>query len=145
MIKVAKVRENAKIPQFQTSGAAGVDLHACISHSTLIAPNETLLIPTGLTMAIPNGWTGLIMPRSGLGHKHGIVLGNLIGVIDSDFRGEIQISLWNRSNEVYKVNPNDRIAQMCFLPLARVDKFMEVDSLDKNTLRGVEGFGTTGI
>ncbi len=145
MIKIAKVRDGAITPKFQTSGASGVDLHACISHSTLIAPNETVLIPTGLQMAVPNGWTGLIMPRSGLGHKHGIVLGNLIGVIDSDYRGEIQISLWNRSNEVYKVNPDDRIAQMCFLPLARVDKFMEVDSLDKNTLRGVDGFGTTGI
>jgi dUTP pyrophosphatase len=91
MIKVSKVRENAVIPKFQTSGASGVDLHACISHSTLIAPNETMLIPTGLAMEIHSGWTGLIMPRSGLGHKHGIVLGNLIGVIDSDFRGEIQV------------------------------------------------------
>lgn len=145
MIKVAKVRDNAIIPQFQTSGASGVDLHACISHSTLIAPNETVLIPTGLAMAIPSGWTGLIMPRSGLGHKHGIVLGNLIGVIDSDYRGEIQVSLWNRSSEVYKVNPNDRIAQMCFLPLARIDSFIELDSLDNDTESNSLGFGTTGI
>ena len=145
VIKIAKVRDGATIPEFQTSGAAGVDLHACISHSTIIAPNESVLIPTGFAMAIPTGWTGLIMPRSGLGHKHGIVLGNLIGVIDSDYRGEVQVSVWNRSNEVYKINPNDRIAQMCFLPLARVDGFMEVDSLDKNTLRGSDGFGTTGV
>jgi dUTP pyrophosphatase len=145
VIKIAKVRDGATIPEFQTSGAAGVDLHACISHSTIIAPGETVLIPTGLAMAIPFGWTGLIMPRSGLGHKHGIVLGNLIGVIDSDYRGEIQVSIWNRSNETYKVNPNDRIAQMCFLPLARVDGFTEVDSLSNDTTRNSAGFGTTGI
>ena len=145
MIKIAKVRENATIPKFQTSGASGVDLHACISHSTIIAPNESVLIPTGLAMAIPTGWTGLIMPRSGLGHKHGIVLGNLVGVIDSDYRGEIQVSIWNRGSEVYKVNPNDRIAQMCFLPLARVDGFIEVDSLNNDTTRNSQGFGTTGI
>jgi dUTP pyrophosphatase len=145
VIKIAKMRENATIPQFQTIGAAGVDLHACISHSMIIAPNESVLIPTGLAMAIPFGWTGLIMPRSGLGHKHGIVLGNLIGVIDSDYRGEIQVSLWNRSSEVYKVNPNDRIAQMCFLPLASVGGFIEVDSLSNDTTRNSAGFGTTGI
>jgi dUTP pyrophosphatase len=145
MIKIAKVRENAIIPQFQTSGASGVDLHACISHSTIIAPNESVLIPTGLAMDIPSGWTGLIMPRSGLGHKHGIVLGNLVGVIDSDYRGEIQVSVWNRGNAVYKINPNDRIAQMCFLPLARVNGFIEVDSLDNDTTRNSQGFGTTGI
>ena len=145
MIKVAKVRDGATIPQFQTSGAAGVDLHACISHSMIIAPDECVLIPTGLAMAIPTGWTGLIAPRSGLGHKHGIVLGNLVGVIDSDFRGEIQVSLWNRSNETYKVNPNDRIAQMLFLPLARVDSFSEVDSLNNDTDRNNAGFGTTGL
>jgi len=145
VIKIAKVRENTTIPQFQTSGAAGVDLRACISHSTLIAPNETILIPTGLAMAIPSGWTGLIMPRSGLGHNHGIVLGNLIGVIDSDFRGEIQISIWNRSNETYKVNPNDRIAQMVFVPVASFGRFIEVDSIDNDTDRNSTGFGTTGI
>jgi dUTP pyrophosphatase len=145
MIKIAKVRESAIIPQFQTSGASGVDLHACISHSTIIAPNESVLIPTGLAMAIPSGWTGLIMPRSGLGHKHGIVLGNLVGVIDSDYRGEVQVSVWNRGNAVYKINPNDRIAQMCFLPLANVCGFIEVDSLDNDTTRNSQGFGTTGI
>jgi dUTP pyrophosphatase len=145
MIKIAKVRENAIIPQFQTSGASGVDLHACISHSTIIAPNESVLIPTGLAMDSPSGWTGLIMPRSGLGHKHGIVLGNLVGVIDSDYRGEIQVSVWNRGNAVYKINPNDRIAQMCFLPLASVGGFIEVDSLDNDTTRNSQGFGTTGI
>jgi dUTP pyrophosphatase len=145
VIKIAKVRDGAKIPKFQTQGAAGVDLHACITHSKIIAPDECVLIPTGLAMAIPTGWTGLIAPRSGLGHKHGIVLGNLVGVIDSDFRGEIQVSLWNRSSEVYKVNPDDRIAQMLFLPLARVDSFSEVDSLNNDTDRNSEGFGTTGL
>ena len=143
-MKVAKVRENATIPVHQTSGAAGVDLHACISHSTLIAPNESVLIPTGLSFEIPTGFAGLIMPRSGLGHKHGIVLGNLTGVIDSDFRGEVQVSIWNRSSEVYKVNPNDRIAQMLFMPVFQFD-IVEVDSLNHDTQRNSAGFGTTGL
>lgn len=143
-MRIAKIRENATIPQFQTSGAAGVDLHACISNSMMIAPNECVLIPTGLVFEIPTGYAGLIMPRSGLGHKHGIVLGNLTGVIDSDFRGEVQVSLWNRSNEVYKVNPNDRIAQMLFTPTFQFE-IVEVDAINNKTDRNVAGFGTTGI
>lgn len=143
-MRIAKIRENATIPQFQTSGAAGVDLHACISHSVMIAPNECVLIQTGLQFEIPTGYAGLIMPRSGLGHKHGIVLGNLTGVIDSDFRGEVQVSLWNRSNEVYKVNPNDRIAQMLFTPTFQFE-IVEVDAINNKTDRNVAGFGTTGI
>lgn len=143
-MKIAKVRENAVIPTHQTNGAAGVDLHACISHSAIIAPNETVLIPTGLQFEIPEGFAGLIMPRSGLGHKHGIVLGNLTGVIDSDFRGEVQVSIWNRSSEVYKINPNDRIAQMLFMSVFQFD-IVEVDSLNHDTNRNSAGFGTTGL
>lgn len=143
-MKVAKVRENAVIPQFQTSGAAGVDLHACINQPLLIDPNDCVLIPTGLTFEIPRGFAGAIAPRSGLGHKHGIVLGNLIGVIDSDYRGEVQVSLWNRSNEAYKVNPGDRIAQMLFIQVHQFE-MIEVDNLNNDTDRNSAGFGTTGL
>lgn len=142
-MKIAKVRENATIPQFQTNGAAGVDLHACINQPVIILPNECVLIPTGLTLEIPKGYAGAIAPRSGLGHNHGIVLGNLVGVIDSDFRGEVQVSLWNRGIDAYKVNPNDRIAQMLFIPVIQFS-IVEVDSLNNDTDRDSAGFGTTG-
>jgi dUTP pyrophosphatase len=102
------------------------------------------LIPTGLTFEIPRGFAGAIAPRSGLGHKHGIVLGNLIGVIDSDYRGEVQVSLWNRSNEAYRVNPEDRIAQMLFIPSVQL-VITEVDNINNDTDRDSAGFGTTGL
>ena len=106
------------LPTFQTAGSAGLDLCACIEEDIFINPNDSVLVPTGFSIHIDNpDYAAFILPRSGLGHKHGIVLGNLIGLIDSDYQGEIMVSLWNRSDETFTVEPGARIAQMVFLPV----------------------------
>jgi dUTP pyrophosphatase len=130
-------------PHYATPGAAGMDLRACLEAPLRLHPNETMLVPTGIALHIADpGLAALILPRSGLGHKHGIVLGNLVGLIDSDYQGEIFVSLWNRGHEVFALNPLDRIAQLVIVPVVRAT-FRVVESFTA-TQRGAGGFGSTG-
>lgn len=138
-----RVSDLIDLPAYATSGSAGLDLRVCIDEPLQIQALETVLLPTGLAIYIedPN-LAAVILPRSGLGHKHGIVLGNLVGLIDSDYQGELKISCWNRSHEHFTVNPGDRIAQLVFVPIAKVS-FSVVDSFTQ-TCRGQGGFGSSG-
>ena len=132
------------IPNFATEGSAGLDVCACINKSLTINPNSTVLISAGFAMYIADkSFAAMLLPRSGLGHKHGIVLGNLIGLIDSDYQGEIFVSCWNRGNTSFTIQPGDRIAQMIIVPIEQPN-FEFVDSFDE-TIRGVGGFGHTGV
>ena len=139
----ARVGNSIDLPGYATSGSAGIDLRVCIDEPLQIAPSETVLLPTGLAIYIedPN-LAAVILPRSGLGHKHGIVLGNLVGLIDSDYQGELKISCWNRSQEHFTVEPGDRIAQLVFIPVVQA-QFKVVDSFIE-TPRGQGGFGSSG-
>ena len=131
------------LPDYATAGSAGMDLRACLDEAVTISPGETRLIPTGFAMHMENsGMAAVILPRSGLGHKHGIVLGNLVGLIDSDYQGQVYVSCWNRSDLEFVVEPGARIAQMVFLPVvqARWELVNDFDSSD----RGGGGFGHTG-
>jgi dUTP pyrophosphatase len=131
------------LPAHATDGAAGLDLRACLDAPLLLGPGETALIKTGLAIHI--GDTGLaatILPRSGLGHKHGIVLGNLVGLIDSDYQGELMVSCWNRGQAAFTVQPGERIAQLVFVPVVQA-KLMPVESFDESR-RGAGGFGHSG-
>ena len=131
------------LPDYATSGSAGMDLRACLDETTTISPGETRLIPAGFAMHMEDsGLAAVILPRSGLGHKHGIVLGNLVGLIDSDYQGQVYVSCWNRSDSGFVVEPGARIAQMVFLPVvqARWELVKDFDSSD----RGGGGFGHTG-
>ncbi len=131
------------MPEYATEGSAGLDLRACIDQPLEILPQTTHLIPTGLAIYIENpGFAAMILPRSGLGHKHGIVLGNLVGLIDSDYQGELKVSCWNRGHEHFTVNPGERLAQLVFLPVVRVD--FEVVENFIESLRGEGGFGSSG-
>ena len=131
------------LPDYATDGAAGVDLRACLQDTTPLAPGETQLIPSGIAVHIAdNAYAAVILPRSGLGHKHGIVLGNLVGLIDSDYQGEVFISCWNRSETVFTIEPGERIAQLVFLPVAR-PAFRRVEAF-ADSERGSGGFGHTG-
>jgi dUTP pyrophosphatase len=130
------------IPNYASKGAAGLDLRACVEQSLLIRPGETELIPTGISIFIkdPN-YAALILPRSGLGHKHGIVLGNLVGLIDSDYQGELLVSCWNRGDKEFTINSLDRIAQLVLVPVLQ-PSFNLVEEYE-NTERGESGFGST--
>jgi dUTP pyrophosphatase len=131
------------LPHYATQGSAGLDLRACLNQATEIKPGETLLIPTGLAIHInDHQLAAVILPRSGLGHKHGIVLGNLVGLIDSDYQGEIFVSCWNRSHQAFTVQVGERIAQMVFVPIAQVS-FTPVEEFTES-FRGTGGFGHTG-
>ena len=142
-IKVnVKLNDGASVPEYATSGAAAVDLRANVNESVTIAPGERRLIPTGLSMSIPEGYVGIVAARSGLACKKGIALSNGIGVIDSDYRGEIGISLHNTSSEPFTVEKGERIAQMMFMPVCAAC-FCVCESLDE-TQRGEGGFGSTG-
>jgi len=131
------------IPNYASKGAAGLDLRACVEQSLLIRPGGTELIPTGISIFIkdPN-YAALILPRSGLGHKHGIVLGNLVGLIDSDYQGELLVSCWNRGDKEFTINSLDRIAQLVLVPVLQ-PSFNLVEEYE-NTERGESGFGSTG-
>jgi dUTP pyrophosphatase len=131
------------LPKYASDGSAGLDLRACIEHVQTLNPGETFLIPTGISIFIkdPN-YAGLILPRSGLGHKHGIVLGNLVGLIDSDYQGELLISCWNRGDKSFLINPLERVAQLVIVPVTQA-KFNLVDDYVE-TERGEGGFGSTG-
>lgn len=131
------------VPVYSTDGSAGLDLRAAIDDKINLGPNETILIPTGLSVHIKNkDYAATILPRSGLGHKKGIVLGNLVGLIDSDYQGELMISCWNRSVNEYIINPLDRIAQLVFIRVEH-PRFKIVDAFDQ-TDRGDKGFGSSG-
>ena len=132
------------MPNYATEGSAGLDLCACIDETLTINPSDTILISAGFAIHIADkSFAAMLLPRSGLGHKYGIVLGNLTGLIDSDYQGEIFVSCWNRGNTLFKINPGDRIAQMIIVPVAQPD-FEFVDSFNE-TIRGSGGFGHTGV
>lgn len=141
-IRVKRVRASAELPRYQTSGAAGMDLHAAVDASVTLAPGARVLVPTGLAFAIPNGWEGQVRPRSGLAAKHGITVLNAPGTIDSDFRGEVGVVLVNHGQEPFVINRGERIAQIVFAPYAQAT-LEEVDALDE-TERGAGGYGSTG-
>ncbi len=131
------------LPTYATSGSAGLDLRACLDEAVQIKPGETILIKTGMAIYIedPN-FAGLILPRSGLGHKHGIVLGNLVGLIDSDYQGELMVSIWNRSQTVFTLEPGERLAQYVLVPVVQA-QFEQVNEFTASE-RGTGGFGHTG-
>src|SRR3990167_11081110 len=139
----SRVGESIPLPQYATLGSAGLDLRVCADDNIQIAPQETVLLPTGIAIYIADPrLAAVILPRSGLGHKHGIVLGNLVGLIDSDYQGELKISCWNRSTDCFTVNPGERIAQLVFVPVVQVS-FTLVDDFQE-TVRGEVGFGSSG-
>ncbi len=131
------------LPEYATSGSAGLDLRACIDEPLELAPGQTELIPTGMAIHIEDpGMAAMILPRSGLGHKHGIVLGNLVGLIDSDYQGQLMVSCWNRGNENFSIQPGERIAQMILVPVIQAE-FEIVDEFHASE-RGEGGFGSSG-
>ena len=131
------------LPEYATEGSAGMDLPACIDEAVTISPGETRLIPTGFAMHMEEtGLAAVILPRSGLGHKHGIVLGNLVGLIDSDYQGELKVSCWNRGNTEFTVKPGERICQMIIVPVLQAT-YEIVEEFDESE-RGAGGFGHTG-
>lgn len=142
-LRVLDERIRPYLPAYATPGSAGMDLRACIDQPLTLPPTGTELIPTGLAIHIGDpGLAALILPRSGLGHKHGIVLGNLVGLIDSDYQGPLMVSCWNRGGQPFTINPMDRLAQIVFVPIVGV-RFRETDAFD-SSLRGEGGFGSTG-
>ena len=142
-VKILDERIRANLPAYATAGSAGLDLRACIDAPLVLAPGETHLIPTGMAIHIADpGLAAVILPRSGLGHKHGIVLGNLVGLIDSDYQGPLMVSCWNRGTEPFIVQPMERIAQFMIVPVVRVG-FRVVDDFEASS-RGEGGFGSSG-
>jgi dUTP pyrophosphatase len=142
-LRVLDERIRPYLPAYATPGSAGMDLRACIDAPFALAPGRTELVPTGVAIHIGDpGLAVLILPRSGLGHKHGIVLGNLVGLIDSDYQGALMVSCWNRGREPFTLNPMDRLAQIVFVPIVQV-QFREMEAFDSST-RGEGGFGSTG-
>ncbi|KZY63768.1 deoxyuridine 5'-triphosphate nucleotidohydrolase [Oleiphilus sp. HI0071] len=138
-----KIGTQIPLPEYATNGSAGVDLRACLDDAIKLEPGQTELIPTGLAIYIEDpGLAATILPRSGLGHKHGIVLGNLVGLIDSDYQGELMVSCWNRGNTAFVIEPGERIAQLVVLPVVQVE-FQLVEDFQESD-RGVGGFGSTG-
>ncbi|MDX2410990.1 MAG: dUTP diphosphatase [Woeseiaceae bacterium] len=138
-----RVGDSIPLPHYATDGSAGLDMRACIDAPLTVAPGETVLVPTGLAIHVADAsLAAVLLPRSGLGHKHGLVLGNLTGLIDSDYQGQVYISCWNRSSSSYEVQPAERIAQMVFVPVEQV-QFKLVDEFD-NSDRGAGGFGHSG-
>ena len=138
-----RVGDSIEMPHYATAGSAGLDMRACIDNPVSVAPGATELIPTGLAIHIADAsLAAVLLPRSGLGHKHGLVLGNLTGLIDSDYQGQVFISCWNRSSKNYEVQPGERIAQMVFVPVEQV-RFDVVEEFDDSD-RGAGGFGHSG-
>lgn len=138
-----RVGESIPLPHYATTGSAGLDMRACLDAPVDVSPGETVLIPTGLAIHIADaGLAAVLLPRSGLGHKHGLVLGNLTGLIDSDYQGQVFISCWNRGSKRYEIQPGERIAQMVFVPVEKV-QFDVVEEFDDSD-RGEGGFGHSG-
>ena len=139
----SRIGDTIALPHYASEGSAGLDLRACVDTIHTLNPGETTLIPTGLCIHIADpGYAGMILPRSGLGHKHGIVLGNLVGLIDSDYQGQLFVSCWNRGNDAFDIEVGMRIAQLVIVPVAQV-AFNRVDSFETSE-RGDGGFGSTG-
>ena len=142
-VKILDPRMKEQLPAYATPGSAGLDLRACLDAPLEIAPGETQLVPTGLAIHIADpGYAALILPRSGLGHKHGIVLGNLVGLIDSDYQGQLMVSTWNRGQVTFTLNPMERLAQLVVVPVAQVG-FNIVEEFGSSE-RGAGGFGSSG-
>ena len=142
-VKILDARMREQLPHYATSGSAGLDLRACIDAPITLMPGQTELIPTGIAIHLDDpGLAAVILPRSGLGHKHGIVLGNLVGLIDSDYQGQIFVSTWNRGNAPFVLNPMERLAQLVVVPVVQVELNV-VDDFDASS-RGAGGFGSTG-
>jgi dUTP pyrophosphatase len=142
-VKILDPRMRENLPGYATAGAAGLDLRACIDAPLLLAPGDVQLIPSGLAIHIGDpAYAAIILPRSGLGAKHGIVLGNLVGLIDSDYQGELKVSLWNRGNAAFTIQPLDRIAQLVVIPVLQL-RLNVVDEFTHSE-RGTGGFGSTG-
>ena len=142
-IKILDARLRDALPQYSTAGAAGLDLRACIDSPLALAPGVAELVPSGIAIHLADPrLAAIVLPRSGLGHKHGIVLGNLVGLIDSDYQGQVMVSVWNRSGASFTINPMDRIAQLVVVPVVQV----KLNVLDEFTAsqRGAGGFGSTG-
>ena len=142
-VKIVKLQQNAHIPTYGSADAAGADLYACIDEAVTIQPSQTVLIPTGLSMEIEQGFAGFIYARSGLATKRGLAPANKVGVIDSDYRGQVMVSLHNHTDRLQTVEPGERVAQIVFAPVYRA-QFCETDTL-QDTERGTGGFGSTGM
>jgi len=139
----SRLGKEIELPAYTTTGSAGMDLRACIDEKVTLKPGQTELIPTGIAIHIAdNSLAATILPRSGLGHKHGIVLGNLVGLIDSDYQGQLFVSVWNRGDTTFEIDTGDRIAQLVFVPVVQVE-FEHVEEFDDSD-RGEGGFGSTG-
>ena len=139
----ARIGKEFSLPQHATPGSAGMDLRACLKEPLTLAPGDTALIPSGIAIHLGDpGYAAVLLPRSGLGHKHGIVLGNLVGLIDSDYQGEVLVSCWNRGKDSFTVQPGERIAQMVILPVVQAQ--FEVVSEFEESERGAGGFGHSG-
>ena len=142
-IKILDARMRDYLPAYATTGSAGLDLRACLDEAITLEPGQTTLVPTGLAIHIEDpGYAALILPRSGLGHKHGVVLGNLVGLIDSDYQGQLMISTWNRGATAFTLNPLERLAQLVIVPVVQAT-FNIVDDFAQSE-RGAGGFGSTG-
>src|SRR5471030_173468 len=142
-IKILDARMRDFLPAYATTGSAGLDLRACLDEAVTLEPGQTTLVPTGLAIHIEDpGYAALILPRSGLGHKHGVVLGNLVGLIDSDYQGQLMISVWNRGQTTFVIEPGERIAQMVFVPVVQAE-FNLVEDFESSE-RGEGGFGHSG-
>ncbi len=142
-LRILDDRLRGSPPAYATEGSAGLDLRACIEAPMAIAPGTTHLIPSGMALHLADpGYAAVLLPRSGLGHKHGIVLGNLVGLIDSDYQGQVFVSLWNRGQDTFELQPLERIAQLVIVPVARAE-FIEVEAFAASD-RGAAGFGSTG-
>ena len=143
-LKILDPRMREHLPAYATKGSAGMDLRACLESPVTIEPGQTILIPTGLSIHIGNpDYAAIILPRSGLGHKNGIVLGNLVGLIDADYQGPLMVSAWNRSQTAFQMNPMERLAQLVIIPIARA-QFHVVEEFEQHSERGHGGFGSTG-
>ena len=142
-VRILDERLRDQLPTYATAGSAGLDLRAALTEPLVLAPGQTELIPTGLSIYIADpGYAGLILSRSGLGHKHGIVLGNLVGLIDADYQGPLMVSAWNRGSQAFTIEPMERLAQLVVVPILQVG-FNIVESFDQSA-RGAGGFGSTG-
>ena len=138
-----RVGRDIPLPQYATTGSAGLDLRACLDAPLTLVPGQAELIPTGIAIHLDDpGLAAVLLPRSGLGHKHGIVLGNLVGLIDSDYQGQVMVSCWNRGQSTFTIQPGERIAQMVVVPVVKVD--FEIVENFTETRRGVGGFGSSG-
>ena len=143
-LKILDERLRDQLPQYATTGSAGLDLRACLDQATDIEPGQTILVPTGLSIHIADpGYAAMILPRSGMGHKNGIVLGNLVGLIDSDYQGPLMVSTWNRGQKTFRLEPMERLAQLVIVPVVQA-QFRVVDDFNEHSERGTGGFGSTG-